>query len=92
MTFLRLEQIRLVGGEGNVGGGRAGAVADVLDDHVHVHGGVAERLENLRGHAGFVRHADERDLGLVFVERDAAHDDAFHAFGFFFHNGSGVFV
>ena len=35
---------------------------------------------------------DERDFGLVFVERDAANDDAFHAFGFFFHNGSWVVV
>ena len=67
-------------------------MADVLHDHVHVHRRVAERLENARGHAGFVGHADERDFGLVFVERDAAHNDAFHAFGFFFHNGSGVFV
>ena len=50
------------------------------------------RLEDARGDAGFVRHADERDFGLVFVERDAAHDDVFHAFGFFFHNGSWVFV
>ena len=38
------------------------------------------------------RHTDERDLGLIFVERDAANDDAFHAFGFFFHNRSWVFV
>ena len=36
--------------------------------------------------------ADERDFGLVFVERDAANDDAFHAFGFFFHNRSWVVV
>ena len=40
--FLRLEQVRLVHGEGKVGGGRAAAVADVLHDHVHVDVGVAD--------------------------------------------------
>src|SRR5882724_11196730 len=87
-----LEQVRFVGGEGKIGGGRAGAVADVLDDHVHVDGGVAERLEDARGHAGLVGHGDEGDLGLIFVERDAANDDVLHVFGFFFHNGSWVIV
>ena len=36
--------------------------------------------------------ADEGDFGLVFVERDAADDDVFHACGFFFHNGSWVVI
>ena len=90
--LLRLEQVRLVGGEGEVGGRRAAAMADVLDDHVHVDGRVAERLEDARGHARFVGHAHEGDLGLIFIERDAADDDAFHAFGFFFHKGSWVVI
>jgi len=32
------------------------------------------------------------NLGLVPVKRNAADDDVFHAFGFFFHKGSWVFV
>ena len=46
----------------------------------------------MRGHARLVGHADQRHLGLVLVERDAAHDDLFHAASFFFHNGSRVVV
>jgi len=89
--FAGLEEVRLVGGEADVGGA-AGSVAGGLDDHVHVDGGVADGLEDARGHAGLVRDVGEGDLGLVLIKRDAANDDAFHVGGFFFHEGSGVVV
>ena len=66
--FLRFEQVGFVHRERKVGRGRAGAVADVLHDHVHIDGGVPERPENPGGNSGFVRHGHEGDFGLVFVE------------------------
>ena len=90
--LLSFEEIGFVHGEGEVGGGFAGAVADVLNDHVHVDGGIADGFEDAGGDAGFVGDGDQGDFGLVFIERDAADDDAFHTFGFFFHKCSGVFV
>ena len=76
-------------GEGNVG---EPFFADVLDDDVDVDVGVGDRLEHLRGDAGFVGHAGDGDFGLVLVNRDAADDDVFHFCGFFFHDGSWVVV
>src|ERR1700677_2172015 len=90
--FAGLEQIGFINGKAQVGGGLAGTVADVLDNHVHVDGGIADGLEDAGGDAGLVRHGNEGDLGLVFIECDAADDDVFHVFGFFFHNGSWVVV
>src|SRR5213075_201083 len=85
-------QIGFVHSEGNVGGGRAGVAADVLDDHVYVDGGVGEGVEDTGGHAGFVWHADDGHFGLIFIEGDAANDDVLHAGGFFFHNRSWVVI
>ena len=68
-------------------------MADVLHDHVHVDGWRrASALKMRAATPGLSGTADERDFGLVLVERDAANDDVFHAFGFFFHNGSWVVV
>src|SRR6266849_171211 len=90
--FAGFEQFGLIHGERDVGGGRAGAVADILHDHIDVDRGVAERLENLGGNSRFVGHGHEGDLGLVLVERDAADDDVLHVLRFFFHDGSWVVV
>ena len=67
-------------------------MAYVLHDHIHVNIGIANRFENAGGHAGLVRHAHQRDFGLVFVERHAAHDNILHTGRFFFHKGSFIFV
>jgi len=87
-----LEQIGLVHGEGNIGGWGGQVVAGVLDDHVHIDVGVGDGFENQRGHPGPVGHLHQGEFGLVFVERNAADDDAFHAGGFFFHKGSWVVI
>ena len=88
---LGLRQVGAVDGEGEVGG-RFWSVADVLNDHVDVDGGLVKGLEDLGGDAGSVRNAEEGNFGLIFVEGDASDDDMFHVGGFFFHDGSGVVI
>src|ERR671912_613045 len=64
-------------GEGDVG--EAGLRRrHVLDDHVEVDLGQAHRLEDLGGHAGPVRNADDGDLGLAAVVRHSGDDRLFH--------------
>jgi len=41
------------------------AVADVLDDHVHVDAGLGERIEDRPRDARTIRHGHDRDLGHV---------------------------
>ena len=65
-------------------------MADVLHDHVHVNRAGCQRAENARSRAWLVRHAHERDLRLILVQRYAAHYDVLHACSFFLHNRSGV--
>src|SRR5262249_1344474 len=75
---LRALEVVLRNGEGDVGAsfGRA-----VLDDHVDVHADVRERPEDAAGDAGPVGHAENRDLGLARVVRDAGDDRLFeHVF------------
>src|SRR6185369_4204299 len=90
--FARLEEVGFVYGERQVRGGPAAAVADVLHDHVDIDTGIPDGLKDAGGDAGLVGHRDQGDLGLVFVERHAAHDDIFHVPGLFFHNGSWVII
>ncbi len=79
-------QVRLVHGKRQVGQWCAGAVTDVLHDHVDTDGGVGERLEHPSGNARPVGHADEGELGLVLIESHATNHDVFHAARLFFHN------
>ena len=64
----------------------------ILDDHVHVNGGLGQGVKNAGGSAGLVWQAPHGDLGLILVERDAADDDVLHAGSFFFHDGTGIVV
>ena len=56
------------------GGGR-----HVLHDHVDVHAGAGDDLEDACGLARHVGHADDRDLGLAAVVRDAGDDRLFQS-------------
>ena len=60
--------------------------ARVLDDHVDVDVGFADRTEYLVGDAGAVRHAHDGDLGFVVVERDAGNNGFFHFVVFLIRN------
>src|SRR2546423_14868293 len=91
-NLARLEQVRFIDGEREISRRFAAAMADVLDDHVHIDVGVANRAKNPGGDAGFVWYGHERYLGLIFVERDPAHDHAFHAFRFLFHDRSWILI
>ena len=71
----RLCVVVAVHGERKVG---EPVVTDVLHDHVDVDVGVADRPENLVRDAGPVGHAEDGDLGLVAVERDAGNNRLFH--------------
>jgi hypothetical protein len=51
---------------------------DVLDDEVHVDVVVGQRPKERAGHAGAVRHAGDRHLGLRGVVRDGGDDGLFH--------------
>src|SRR5690606_19249810 len=68
-------------GEGDV---RAAGLdpGDVLDDHVDVHVGRGDHVEDLRGLAGDVRDAVDGDLALGPVMGDAGDDRLFHGFAF----------
>ena len=46
----------------------------VLDNHIHFDVGLADRAKNLRCHAGNIRHALDRQFGLIAIERDAGYD------------------
>ncbi len=76
-------------GEGDV----CGALnADILDDHVDDHSRRGQRRKNAGGRSGLVGDMGDGDFGLVFFNAHAPYHDGFHAFGFFFHNGSWVVV
>jgi hypothetical protein len=69
ITFFARGKVVLVDGEGQVGGARE---RDVLHDHVDVRARFGQGGKEARGHAGFVRHADDGDFGLVFFQADSA--------------------
>ena len=64
--------------ERDVGAARSPLGRDVLHDHVDVDLGLGDRREDPRRLARLVRHADDGDLGLAPVVRDAGDDRLFH--------------
>ena len=87
-----LGQVCLFHRERDVGGGNAGAVAGSLHNHVNIDGGFPEGLEDASSDSGLIGHSGKGDLGLVFIEGDAADDHALHVLGFFFHNRAWIFI
>lgn len=61
--------------EGEVGGA---IPHGVLHYHVDIYVGVADRIQDLRGHRRPVRHTQNGQAGLVAVERNAGYQGCFH--------------
>ena len=90
--FCRLAQLRLVHGEGKVGEGGVGVSLMFCTIMSTLMLASAMALKICAATPGRSGTPTSVIFGLVFVERDAANDDVFHAAGFFFHNSSWVVV